>query len=65
VHCFFLIVLIFSGNMFIFEIIYVFFLLPPAAAKKEKSLIGDPLLHPPDAQPRTPAKDFVLCTSYQ
>jgi hypothetical protein len=25
---------------------------------------GDPLLHPPDARPRAPARDFVPCTPY-
>ncbi len=25
---------------------------------------GDPLLHSPNARPRTPAKDFVLCTPF-
>ena len=35
---------------------------PPAAANEELRESGDPLLHPPDARPQTPAKDFVLCT---
>src|ERR1700687_107699 len=30
--------------------------------KIKKKIFGDPLLHPPDARPRTPAKNFVLCT---
>ena len=29
------------------------------AATEEKEVFGDPLLHPPEARPRTPAKGFV------
>jgi len=34
----------------------------PTATKAVKGIFRDALIHPPDARPRTPAKDFVLCT---
>jgi hypothetical protein len=32
------------------------------AAKKEKGVFREALVHPPDARPRTPAKGYALCT---
>jgi hypothetical protein len=36
--------------------------LADSGGERKKKFVGNPLLHPPDARPHTPAKDFVLCT---